>query len=662
MDAAEPRTFDPIAKPKGNPLVELGEPATFFPSPAKLIDFLRTSSKPEIANMSPESREAYVQRYRQHYDKVQTRLSGMVLEAQQTALQDRIGRVETMLLQQNNQFTKKRQMAPEAIRSLAEAVAKGDEGMVKSLMSSADANSRSDLNRAVQWAQHGLSVRKYEEVKDARRAASVATNQRDQTQDALQDLVNAGADDAATAPLRQQLATDELALDDALAAVDAFDPGTSTKFRADERAEVDKKAQQDAVETYELAQNRVDEIDGEVSALESTLQGQQERQKQDLDRIREQYSADITAAEKSNDAVAERAARARLQSELQRTRAAHSSAQAETQNELNRQRQLRSGAEATLEDADVRVRRGTGKVSAARKTRQQREDERATREFNTRQLVAKTATAEANARAAVAKAEKRGDPEEVQRKRKAELKTAEANARTAEAKASKAELELKGGGKGGSSEMTTSQLYSARMAVIRQLAPAEIAKQLESHNNQMDTYSKKIIRAEATLTTLLADKSPRNSEVLLARAEKDEAVAGQKRVDAILKKLLTDQGQSMAERLKSRPALASQLRNLDEVAVAYGIEPLLPSSKPAPAPTPTPVDTRGAAGAAQLGKDPLDEAWLNTDSAVREGPVLTKGEESAIRGWNGRRNLNNDGWVLQDGRTITDANLARLGL
>tara|TARA_R110002110_G_scaffold222770_3_gene436652 strand:- start:2087 stop:4714 length:2628 start_codon:yes stop_codon:yes gene_type:complete len=660
MNEAEPRTFDPIAKPGGNPMEELGEPGTFLPSPAKVVDFLRTSAKPELANMSPENREAFLQRYRQHYDKVQTRLSGMVLEAQQTALQDRIGRVETMLLQQNNQFTKKRQMAPEAIRSLAEAVAKGDEGMVKSLMSSADANSRSDLNRAVQWAQHGLSVRKYEEVKDARRAASVAINQRDRTKAALQDLVNAGADDAATAPLRQQLAVEEGAVDDTLGAVDAFDPGTRAKFRADERAEVDKKAQLDAVETYELAQNRVDEIDGEVSALESTLQGQQERQKQDLDRVREQYSADITAAEKSNDAVAERAARARLQSELQRTRAAHSSAQVETQNELNRQRQLRSGAEATLEDADVRVRRGTGKVSAARKTRQQREDERATREFKVTTDNLKLKQLQAGLELAQAKAANLGSPESA--RNKARLEERKLEAQIAKLDAETKAVERKGGGKGGSSEMTTSQLYSARMAVIRQLAPAEIAKQLESHNNQMDTYSKKIIRAEATLTTLLADKSPRNSEVLLARAEKDEAVAGQKRVDAILKKLLTDQGQSMAERLKSRPALASQLRNLDEVAVAYGIEPLLPSSKPAPAPTPAPVDTRGAAGAAQLDKDPLDEAWLNTDSAVREGPVLTKGEESAIRKWNGRRNLNNDGWVLQDGRPLSDAKLATLGL
>lgn len=637
MNAAEPRTFDPIAKPGGNPMEELGEPGTFLPSPAKVVDFLRTSAKPELANMSPENREAFLQRYRQHYDKVQTQLSGMVLEAQQTALQDRIGRVETMLIQQNNQFTKKRQMAPEAIHSLAEAVAKGDEGMVKSLMSSADANSRADLNRAVQWAQHALNKRKYTEVRDARRAASVATNQRDQTQDALSDLVAAGADEAATVALRQQLAADELALDDALGEVDAFDPGTRAKFRADERAAVDKMARQDAVETYELAQNRVDDIDDEVSALESTLQGQQERQKEDLDRVKAAGLAEIDAASPTH----RRGARGRLQAELRRTRSSHAAGLAETRNKLDHQRQLRSGAEDVLEDADVAIRRDTGKASAARKTRQQREDERATREFKVTTDNLKLKQLQAGLELAQAKAANLGSPESA--RNKARLEERKLEAQIAKLDAEKKAVERKGAESedGGLDYNQTLSKQFQLLSRVAERTPTEVMARL---GQKVEAEDMKIAAIDAWYATPegqnVGGDVRRNKSKL-----REDAVARKASHLKTLEKALNE-GAEPTWKVLNQPANSGMLayaKTLNVSLVAHGRPPIQLSDPDKAPPPPDPIVTPElTTPAPQPTADPVPDLGPAPVSSGLEPPISEKRRRQLAK-----RNMEWDGvqWI-----------------
>ena len=516
MEQQETVAFEEISRPAGNPLTEIGEPATFLPSPGKLVDFLRTSSKPELANMSPASREAFLQRYRQHYDKVQTKLKGMVLEAQQNALTERVDRVESMLIQQNSQFTRKRQMAPDALRSLAEAAVKGDDAMVKSLLSSVDANSRADLNRSVQWAQVNLAKRKYEEPREARRAASNAVNEVERLEEDLTAAISSGnsQDEAA---IRAALQDAEVQREDAFAALDEHDPGSSEKYRKARQEERELEDQRQAIENRELAIDSAEK--SQRDAIEAT------RKLQD-------YRKEVERLNKVDAATYGATSAQYVQNFVNRLD------ELEQLEEIERQAKLTADrAESAARQADTNLNVVNRKST---RTIQSMKDVEAAQEnaaLNRRKLLAGVELTEAEVR--------------------------------------KLKAEASGGGSTG--DIKPSQYYSAQSRVIKMLGPQNRAEEFARLLGRSEAATTKLEEASVFLASNIAKKNPGTAEWNRATTKKETAAAELARIDAAIADLVQEQSRSIADRIADTPGLRAAMIDLNNDARSLGRQTPFPT-------------------------------------------------------------------------------------
>jgi hypothetical protein len=598
MDAATPRTFDPVAKPTGNPMEELGEPATFLPSPGKLVDFLRTSSKPELANMSPASREAFVQKYRQHYDKVQTKLKGMVLEAQQNALTERVDRVESMLIQQNSQFTRKRQMAPDALRSLAEAAVKGDDAMVKSLLSSVDANSRADLNRSVQWAQVNLAKRKYEEPREARRAASNAVNDVERLEEDLTAAISSGnsQDEAA---IRAALQDAEVQREDAFAALDAHDPGSSEKYRKARQEEQELKDLGLAIEDREFALNDLEDIRSQVSATEQLLEKtRQEHEKEDAADLKE-YGP--TSAEY-----------------LQRQQGRREVSR-QLQKDLAAQRTQQNRAEEIAREIDTTVNVLNRKSTRTFQTMEEVEAAKEKAGLAKRKTLAGIEKTEAEARQLKAKS----DPEVIKRELEARLAKAKSETERAEIKLEIAKIERDtakakaSGGGGDTKDLSVAQYYTAQSRVIKMLRPKDKTNQFTQLEARATTQQGR--RQEAN-TFLNSDEAETNrgsqkyKDMVAQRKDADDALA---RIDIAVANLYREQSRSIDELVAESPGLKEAMIDINNDARKLGKTIPFPGQGFGATESPPPSVTETAE---EVAVDDVDLSFLEDDPQTTSWP------------------------------------------
>ena len=646
MDAATPRTFEPIAAPAANPMVELGEPASFLPSPAKLVDFLRTSEKPELANMDPASREAFLQRYRQHYDRVQTKFKGMVLEAQQNALNERVDRVESLLMQQNSQFTRKRQMSPEAIRSLAEASVKGDDGMVKSLLASVDANSRADLNRAVEWSQFNLAKRKYEEPLQARRAASDAAKEVERLEESLEAAISAGnTEDEAAA--RTALQNAELQREDAFAALDAFDPNSSENYRKARQEEQELEKQLLAIEDRELSLDELEDANEKLSQAEQLLE-----------RTRKEHAEQDAADLKRLDP---------LSPEYLELQASRRAASQEIERRIDGLRTQQRRAEETAREADSNLNIINRESPRPFRTREQVEAAKEQTALKKRQLTADVSKAEADAR----KAKFESDPEVIKANREVEIAKNEASLaksaseiRTAELKVKEAELKLQqlrdslaGGGADG---MTEAQFFTQRMSLMRQLSPddGQIAQaQMNLQKTQSDLFTQ-LAQQEEIINSEIGRTSPNSPTVLAARNGREGTLKRLGTLDQLLTQLLQTNSKKLADKLKENPMLDAQLRDLDRRAERFGATPLYYSTNKA-----TSGGQRDGAVSTESPPPSTTETATvtvteDTPSGSFSAPSVTPAIQSVLETWGAQWDGN--AYVLSSGQRMTPERLKRL--
>ena len=636
MDAATPRTFDPIAKPTGNPMEEIGEPATFLPSPGKLVDFLRTSSKPELANMSPASREAFVQKYRQHYDKVQTKLKGMVLEAQQNALTERVDRVESMLIQQNSQFTRKRQMSPDALRSLAEAAVKGDDGMVKSLLASADANSRADLNRSVQWAQVNLAKRKYDEPREARRAASNAVTEVERLEEALTAAVSSGnTEDEAAA--RTALQNAELQREDAFAALDAHDPGSSEKYRKARQEEQELEEQRLAIEDRELALNDLQDIRNRVSQTRQLLERTRKEHLEEDAAEKEQYGA--MSAEYLQRQSQRRQVSLQYQKDLQGQLAQEKRAEEiareidTTLNVLNRKStrtfQTMEEVEAAQEKAALAKRKT---VAGIEKT--EAEVRKLNVENDPEVIKAKSAAAKAKADAAIAKSA-------------SDIKIADLNLRKAQVALEAARAKASGGG-GSTGGLTESQYYTAQSRVIKMLGPQNRADQFQRLLDQARAEQRRKDEATTFINSEEGQNNKGSRKYKDMQAQATAMTDALRRTDQAIADLAQEQSRSIKERLEETPGLRALVIDMNNIARSLGREIPFEDLGFGTTESPPPSVT----------EPPPPSVTEDTPNGSFIAPPVTPAIQRAIETWGAK--WDGQFYVLSNGQTVTPGHLKRL--
>jgi hypothetical protein len=646
MESQTPVEMQQLEEPAANPMVELGEPASFLPSPAKLVDFLRTSEKPELANMDPASREAFLQRYRQHYDRVQTKFKGMVLEAQQNALNERVDRVETMLMQQNSQFTRKRQMAPDALRSLAQAYVKGDDAMVKSMLSSADVNTRADMDRALERARLSFQKRKYEEPLQARRAASDAAKEVERLEESLEAAISAGnTEDEAAA--RTALQNAELQREDAFAALDAFDPNSSENYRKARQEEQELEKRLLAIEDRELSLDELEDANEALSQAEQLLE-----------RTREEHAAQDAADLERLGSVSPEY--------LQRQESRRAASQ-EIERRIDGLRTQQRRAEEAAREADSNLNIINRESPRPFRTREQVEAAKEQAALKKRQLTADVSKAEADAR----KAEFESDPEVIEANREvekakieaslaksaAEIRVAELRVKEAERKAEEARNKA---ARGGADGMTEAQFFTQRMSLMRQLSPddAQLAQaQVSLQQTQSELFTQ-LAQQEQIINSEIGRNSPSSPTVVAARNGREGTLKRLGTLDQQLTQLLQTNSKKLADKLKDNPMLDAQLKDLDRRAERFGATPLYYSTNKA--------TSGGQRDGAVSTESPPPSATETTTVTVTENtpngsfsaPPVTPAIQSVLETWGAQWDGN--AYVLSSGQRMTPERLKRL--